>query len=83
MILQLLGVFNTQTVLENTGRVFSRAEILDHAYSDMPDISARNIDTHIKNIRKKINQISDNITPIRSVYGIGYKLNKQDYDGCG
>lgn len=67
--------------LENTGRVFSRDEILDHTYSDISAISDRNIDTHIKNIRKKINQISDSVTPIRSVYGIGYKFNKQDHDG--
>ncbi|MFT6987392.1 MAG: two-component system response regulator BaeR [Psychromonas sp.] len=63
--------------LENSGRVFSRDEILVYAYSDTLDISDRNIDTHIKNIRKKINQIADQVEPIRSVYGIGYKFNKQ------
>ncbi|WP_413700912.1 response regulator [Psychromonas sp. KJ10-10] len=63
--------------LENCGRVFSRVEILDHAYKDTSDISDRNIDTHIKNIRKKINKISDNEASIESVYGIGYKFKKQ------
>ncbi|WP_372880302.1 response regulator [Psychromonas sp.] len=63
--------------LENSGRVFSRDEILVYAYSDTLDISDRNIDTHIKNIRKKINQIAEQADPIRSVYGIGYKFNKQ------
>tara|TARA_R110001583_G_scaffold195299_1_gene371572 strand:+ start:2429 stop:3124 length:696 start_codon:yes stop_codon:yes gene_type:complete len=63
--------------LENSGRVFSRDEILVYAYSDTLDISDRNIDTHIKNIRKKINKIDDQVEPIRSVYGIGYKFNKQ------
>ncbi|MBB1271280.1 response regulator [Psychromonas sp. SR45-3] len=62
--------------LENSGRVFSRDEILVYAYSDTLDISDRNIDTHIKNIRKKINQIAEEAEPIRSVYGIGYKFNK-------
>ncbi|MEL0657720.1 response regulator [Psychromonas arctica] len=62
--------------LENSGRVFSREEILVYAYSDTFDISDRNIDTHIKNIRKKINNIAPEVDPINSVYGIGYKFNK-------
>lgn len=62
--------------LENSGRVFSREEILVYAYSDTFDVSDRNIDTHIKNIRKKINQIVEEADPISSVYGIGYKFNK-------
>ena len=66
--------------LENSGRVFSRDEILVHAYSDTFDISDRNIDTHIKNIRKKINHIAEEADLIRSVYGIGYKFNKSEYD---
>ncbi|WP_375748574.1 response regulator [Vibrio sp. HN007] len=62
--------------LENTGRVFSRNDILNKAYSDTADISDRNIDTHIKNIRKKVSQISAGESPIRSVYGVGYRFSK-------
>lgn len=65
--------------LENSGRVFSRDEILDHAYKDTSDVSDRNIDTHIKNIRKKINQIANEADPIRSVYGIGYKFEHERF----
>ena len=67
--------------LENSGRVFSRDEILNRTYDDISEVADRNIDTHIKNIRKKINQISEEAEPIRSVYGIGYKFNKTEYDG--
>ena len=63
--------------LENIDRVFSREEILVYAYSDTSDISDRNIDSHVKNIHKKISQISGETEPIHSVYGIGYKFNKQ------
>jgi len=62
--------------LENTGRVFSREDILNRAYSDTTDVSDRNIDTHIKNIRKKVAQVSSSASPIRSVYGVGYKFTK-------
>ena len=64
--------------LENCGHVYSRDEILTHAYDDTSEVSDRNIDTHIKNIRKKINQIADDADPIHSVYGIGYKFNKSE-----
>ena len=67
--------------LENSGRVFSRDEILNRTYDDISDVSDRNIDTHIKNIRKKISQIAEEEDPIRSVYGIGYKFNKTEYEG--
>ena len=60
--------------ITNIGRVFTRDDILNRAYQDTKDISDRNIDTHIKNIRKKINLISANSNPISSVYGVGYKF---------
>ena len=34
----------------------------------------RNIDTHIKNIRKKTNAIEADLNPIAAVYGVGYKF---------
>jgi len=66
-----------QLFLEHNGRVFSRNEILMHAYQDTLDISDRNIDTHIKNIRKKINEVDAKADLIHSVYGVGYKFSKQ------
>ncbi len=61
--------------LKNVERVYSRDEIMNQVYLDTSDVSDRNIDTHIKNIRKKINIISPNFNPIVSVYGIGYKMD--------
>lgn len=62
--------------LNNVERVFSRDEIMNKVYLDTIDVSDRNIDTHIKNIRKKIHQHSPDSNPISSVYGIGYKCEK-------
>ncbi|MDA7746874.1 response regulator [Psychromonas sp.] len=61
-------------LIENPKRVYSREDILHAIYTDLSDVSDRNIDTHIKNIRKKINAISSIANPIRSIYGVGYKL---------
>jgi len=63
-----------QMLAENPGRVYSRNEILNGIYSDTADVSDRNIDTHIKNIRKKIHTVAPSDNPIHSVYGVGYKL---------
>jgi len=60
--------------LKSINKVFSRQEIMDSVYSGFDDVSDRNIDTHVKNIRKKINKIAPSLNPIISVYGIGYKM---------
>ena len=62
--------------LNNMGRVFERSHILNKVYNNTTDVSDRNIDTHIKNIRKKINDISADTNPISSVYGVGYKFDE-------
>jgi two-component system response regulator BaeR len=57
------------------GRVFSRDDLLARAFPDDTEVFDRTIDSHIRNIRRKIAAVSDN-DPIRSVYGVGYS-----YDG--
>lgn len=57
------------------GRVFSRDDLLSRAFPDDTEVFDRTIDSHIRNIRRKIATVSDN-DPIRSVYGVGYS-----YDG--
>ncbi|HDZ75311.1 MAG TPA: response regulator [Aurantimonas coralicida] len=60
-----------QVMVERPGRVFSRAQLLDLAFLDDADVIDRTIDSHMRNIRRKIGQVSD-WDPIRSVYGVGY-----------
>ena len=67
---KLLTVF-----LSKRGRVFSRDFLLDQLDEDFRDVSDRAIDSHIKNLRKKISVVLPNQTVIHSIYGIGYKLD--------
>lgn len=53
------------------GRVFSRTQLLDLVFPDDTDVVDRTIDSHMRNIRRKIAAITD-WEPIRSVYGVGY-----------
>lgn len=58
----------------NPGQVLSRLQILEHVFGDAYEGYERSIDTHISNIRKKIE--ADPLQPsfIRTVYGVGYKF---------
>ena len=64
-----------QSLAARPGRVFSRDDLLSLAFPDDTDVFDRTIDSHIRNLRRKIAAISDD-DPIRSVYGVGYA-----YDG--
>ena len=53
------------------GRVYSRDQLLALAFPDDTDVFDRTVDSHIRNLRRKIAAVSD-WDPIRSVYGVGY-----------
>ncbi|HNX29903.1 MAG TPA: response regulator transcription factor [Syntrophomonadaceae bacterium] len=59
---------------ENPGQVFSRLHILERVFGDMYEGYERTIDTHISNIRHKIEAAAISQVSIKTVYGIGYKL---------
>jgi len=56
------------------GRVFSRGQLLDKLYDDHRVVSDRTVDSHIKNLRKKLADIAPDRDIIKSIYGVGYKL---------
>jgi two-component system response regulator BaeR len=55
------------------GKIFSRQEIIRAIYSDNRVISERSIDSHIKKLRRKIEDVIDGDNPVQSVYGVGFK----------
>ena len=59
---------------KHPGRIYRRAELLDLVYDDYRDVSDRTIDSHIKNLRRKLEGALPKQEVIYSVYGIGYKL---------
>lgn len=65
----LLRTFSAQE-----GRVFSRDQLMNEMYSDYRVVSDRAVDTHIKNLRKKLSDASGGAEMIESVYGLGYRF---------
>jgi two-component system response regulator BaeR len=62
-------------LLSHPGQVFARARLLDSLHDDMRDTSDRAIDSHIKNLRRKLEQAGAGEVDIASVYGVGYRLD--------
>lgn len=61
-------------LLSRPGQVFERSRLLDELHSDSRDVSDRVIDSHIKNLRRKIDRCRPEGSGIVSVYGVGYRM---------
>ena len=55
-------------------KIFSREELMDLACGADSDSLDRVIDTHIKNLRKKLEADSRNPVYVKTVHGLGYKF---------
>lgn len=62
-------------MLKKPGKVFSRSELINRVQGYDFEGYERTIDSHIKNIRKKLAAYLPKHDIITSVYGVGYKLN--------
>ncbi|GAA6141744.1 response regulator [Hydrogenophaga sp. 5NK40-0174] len=54
------------------GRVLSRQQLLDHLHDDGRAVTDRTVDSHVRNLRRKLANAGDGRDPVRSVYGVGY-----------
>ena len=56
------------------GRVFSRDKLLERLYADHRVVTDRTVDAHVKNLRRKLEEVRPGTELVRSIYGIGYSL---------
>jgi DNA-binding response OmpR family regulator len=66
-----------RVMAENPGQVFSRMQLLDKVQGDAYEGYERTIDSHIKNLRKKLEIDPEHPRYIITVYGVGYKLEEK------
>jgi two-component system, OmpR family, catabolic regulation response regulator CreB len=65
-------------LLEKPGRVFTRDQLLDHAWQDPGAVTDRTIDAHIKSIRAKLRHVRPGAEDlIQTRRGLGYSLVHQ------
>lgn len=62
-----------QAMYQHPGRIFSRNRLMDLIYQDQRIVSDRTIDSHIKKLRKKLDELLPGQELIHSVYGAGYR----------
>lgn len=63
---------------EKPGRVFSRLQLMERAMGGAFVHYERSIDTHVSNLRKKIEKDPANPEYIHTVYGIGYRFGERE-----
>lgn len=62
------------TLISFPNKVFTREELIASAFSDEFDGYDRTVDSHIKNLRQKIENDPKNPVYVKTIHGIGYKF---------
>ncbi len=69
--------FNLLKVLmEKSGYVFTRSELISRSLGSDYEGTDRTLDSHIRNLRKKIEPDPKEPTYIQTVYGVGYRMEE-------
>jgi two-component system response regulator BaeR len=68
--LQLLS-----TLAAQAGRIYSRDQLMDAMYRDERIVADRTVDSHVKKLRRKLDDARPGAEMIMSVYGLGYKFD--------
>ena len=64
-----------RTLAKHPGRAFSRSQLLDAIYSADKVVNDRTVDSHLKNLRRKLIEAGLD-DPISAVYGVGYRFER-------
>jgi len=63
------------------GRIFSRDRLMDRIYDDHRIVSDRTVDSHVKKLRRKLEDLAPELELIHSVYGVGYRYEERPREG--
>ena len=58
------------------GHVKTRTQLLEEGYPHDAYVSERTIDSHIKRIRRKFEEVAPSFDEIETVYGLGYRWRR-------
>lgn len=65
-----------RVLAEHPGRVYTRMQLLDSVQGDAFEGYERTMDSHVKNLRRKIEPDPEHPSRIITVYGVGYKVQE-------
>jgi two-component system, OmpR family, alkaline phosphatase synthesis response regulator PhoP len=66
-----------QALMENPGYAFTRVDLIEQALGYNYEGMERTLDSHIKNLRKKIERDPKQPDYIQTVYGVGYRFDPE------
>ena len=70
--------FNILTTLaQQPGQTFSRGQLLDRLHGVTYDSYDRSVDSHVKNLRRKLESDPSEPVYILTVYGVGYRFSDE------
>ncbi|HBI04764.1 MAG TPA: hypothetical protein DDY49_12130 [Paenibacillaceae bacterium] len=61
-------------------KAFERSDLLDKVWGYDFEGDARTVDQHIKNIREKLKKSGCTFNPIKTVWGLGYQIQRNSYE---
>jgi two-component system response regulator BaeR len=67
-----------KTLYEAPGRIFPRERLMDRIYRDHRVVSDRTIDSHVKKLRRRLDELLPGRELIHSVYGVGYRYEESE-----
>ena len=62
------------TLAAHPGRIHTRDQLMDAMYRDERIVADRTVDSHVKKLRRKLDELRPGAEMIVSVYGLGYKF---------
>jgi two-component system alkaline phosphatase synthesis response regulator PhoP len=65
-------------LMQHAGQVLRRDDILRHIWGNEVYVTSRTVDTHVANLRRKLEDEPDQSHWIIGIRGVGYKFNTQD-----
>lgn len=61
-------------LVEEPGRVYTRAQLIDKVWGDGFAITDRTVDSHVKGLRKKVSEAGGDPNLVETVRGVGYRV---------
>jgi DNA-binding response OmpR family regulator len=62
-------------LINNPKKIFTREDLIDQAFGYDFDGFDRTVDTHISNLRRKLEKLNPKSNIIKTVWGAGYRMN--------
>jgi two-component system response regulator ChvI len=74
LVLTVTEFLLLQALVRNPGHVKTRDQLMAQAYPDQTFVSDRTIDSHVKRLRRKLEECDPGFAAIETVYGLGYRF---------